>query len=107
MVVSYGLYQILVLLIFPTVFFCFSFIDVFFYLYYFLLLLHFSSVAQLCLTLCDPMNCSTPGLPVHQQLLKIAQTYVHRIRDAIQPSHPLSSHSPPSLNPAQNQGLFK
>ena len=54
----------------------------------------FSSVAQLCLTLCDPMHCSTPGLPVHHQLLEFTQTYVHRVSDAIQPSHPLLSPSP-------------
>ena len=55
----------------------------------------FSSVAQLCPTLCDPMNCSTPGLPVHHQLLEFTQTHVHRVGDSIQPSHPLSSPSPP------------
>ena len=55
----------------------------------------FSSVAQSCPTLCDPMNRSTPGLPVHHQLLEFAQTHVHRVSDAIQPSHPLSSPSPP------------
>ena len=57
----------------------------------------FSSVAQSCPTLCDPMNCSTPGLPVHLQLLESTQTHVHRVSDAIQPSHPLSSPSPPAL----------
>ena len=55
----------------------------------------FSSVAQSCPTLCDPMTCSTPGLPVHHQLLDFTQTHVHRVSDAIQPSHPLSSPSPP------------
>ena len=55
----------------------------------------FSSVAQSCLTLCDPINCSTPGLPVHHQLPEFTQTHVHRVSDAIQPSHPLSSPSPP------------
>ena len=64
-----------------------------------------SSVAQLCLTLCDPMDCSTPGLPVHHQFLEFAQTHVHRIGDAIQPSHPLSSPSPPAFNLSQHQGL--
>ena len=59
----------------------------------------FSSVAQSCLTLCDPMNRSTPGLPVHHQLLELTQTHVHQISDAIQPSHPLSSPSPPAPNP--------
>ena len=66
-----------------------------------------SSVAQLCLTLCDLMDCSTPGFHVHDQLPKLAQTHVHRVGDAIQPSHPLSSPSPPALNLAQHQGLFK
>ena len=67
----------------------------------------FSSVSQLCLTLCDPMSCSTPGLPVHHQLLKFTQTHVHRVCDAIQPSHPLSSPSPPAPNPSQHQSLFQ
>ena len=67
----------------------------------------FSSVAQSCLTLCDPMNCSTPGLPVHHQLLKFTQTHVHRVADAIQPSHPLSSPSLPAPNPSKYQGLSK
>ena len=65
----------------------------------------FSSVIQLCLTLWDPMNHSTPGLPVHNQLLEFTQTQVHRVGDAIQPSHPLSSPSPPAPNPSQHQGL--
>ena len=67
----------------------------------------FSSVAQSCLTLCDPMNCSTPGLPVHHQLPESTQTRVHWVGDAIQPSHHLSSPSPPALNLSQHQGLFK
>ena len=67
----------------------------------------FSSVAQSCLTLCDPMNCSTPGLPVHHQLPELTQTHVHRVSDAVQPSHPLSSPSPPAFNLSQHQGLFK
>ena len=58
-------------------------------------------------TLCDPMNCSTPGLPVHHQLLEFTQTHIHRVGDAIQPSHPLSSPSPPAFNLAQYQGLFQ
>ena len=66
-----------------------------------------SSVAQLCPTLCDPMNCSMPGLPVHHQLLEFTQTNVHWVGDAIQPSHPLSSPSPPAPNPSQPQGLFQ
>ena len=67
----------------------------------------FSSVAQLCLTLCDPMNCTTPGLPVHHQLPEFTQTYVHWVGDAIQPSHPLSSPFPPAPNPSQHQSLFQ
>ena len=67
----------------------------------------FSSVTQSCLTLCDPMNLSTPGLPVHHQLLEFTQTHVHRVSDAIQPSHPLSSPSPPAPNPSQHQSLFQ
>ena len=66
----------------------------------------FSSVTQSCLTLCDPMNRSTPGLPVHHQLPEATQTHVHRVGDAIQPSHPLSFPSPPALNLPQHQGLF-
>ena len=66
-----------------------------------------SSVAQSCPTVCDPMNCSTPGLPVHHQLPEFTQTHVHRVGDAIQPSHPLSSPSPPAFNLSQNQGLFQ
>ena len=64
------------------------------------------SVAQLCLTLCDPMNCSTPGLPVHHQLPEFTETHVHWVCDAIQTSHPLSSPSPPAPNPSQHQSLF-
>ena len=67
----------------------------------------FSSVAQSCPTLCDPMNRSTPGLPVHHQLPEFTQIHVHRVGDAIQPSHPLSSPSPPALNPSQHQSLFQ
>ena len=67
----------------------------------------FSSVAQSCPTLCDPMNCSTPGLPVHHHLPEFTQTHVHRVGDAIQPSHPLSSPSPPAPNPSQHQSLFQ
>ena len=65
----------------------------------------FSSVAQSCPSLCDPMNSSTPGLPVHHQLLEFTQTHVHQVSDAIQPSHPLSSPSPPTFNLSQHQGL--
>ena len=65
----------------------------------------FISVAQLCPTLCDPKNCSTPGLPIHHQLPEFTQTLVHRICDAIQPSHPLWSRSPPAPNPSQHQSF--
>ena len=67
----------------------------------------FSLVAQLCPSLCDPMNCSTPGLPIHHQLPEITQIHVHRVSDAIQPSHPLSSPSPPASNLFQHQRLFQ
>ena len=67
----------------------------------------FSSVAQSCPTLCDPMNCRTPGLPVHHQLPEFTQIHVHRVGDATQPSHPLSSPSSPAPNPSQHQGLFQ
>ena len=67
----------------------------------------FRSVAQSCPTLCDPMNRSTPGLPVHHQLLELTQTHVHPVGNAIQPSHPLSSPSPPAPNPSQHQSLFQ
>ena len=67
----------------------------------------FSSVAQSCLTLCDPMNCSMPGLPVHHQLPEFTQTHVHQVSDAIQPSHPLSSPFPPAPNSSQHQSLFQ
>ena len=68
--------------------------------------IQFSSVTQLCPTLCDPMNCSTPGLPVHHQLPEFTEIHVHRVSGAIQPSHPLSSPSPPAPNPSQHQSLF-
>ena len=84
------------------------------FFFFFLLILficyivsQFSSVAQSCPTLCDPMNRSTPGLPVHHQLLESTQTHVHWVGDAIQPSHPLLSPSPPALNLSQHEGLFK
>ena len=67
----------------------------------------FSSVAQSCPTLCDPMNRSIPGLPVHHQLPEFTQTHIHRVSDAIQPSHPLSSPYPPAPNPSQHQSLFQ
>ena len=67
----------------------------------------FSSVAQSCLTLCDTMDCSTPGFSVHHQPPELAQTHVHRVSDAFQPSHPLSFPSPPAFNLSQHQGLFQ
>ena len=66
-----------------------------------------SSVTQSCPTLCDPMNRGTPGLPVHHKHLEFTQTHVYRVGDAIQPSHPLSSPSPPAPNPSQHQGPFQ
>ena len=65
----------------------------------------FGSVAQSCLALCDPMNRSTPDLPVHRQLPEFTQTHVHQVSDAIQPSHPLSAPSPPAPNPFQHQSF--
>ena len=73
---------------------------------YIIHLTQFSSVAQSCPTLCDPMDYSTPGLPVHPQLPELTQTHVHRVGDAVQPSHPLSSPSPPAFNLSQHQDLF-
>ena len=72
-----------------------------------LLSVHFNSVGQSCLTLCDPMDCSRPGLPVHHQLLEFTQTHAHWVSDAIQPSHSLLSPSPPTFKLSQHQGLFK
>ena len=72
-----------------------------------IIFIQFSSFTQSCPTLCDPMNQSMPGLPVHHQLLESTQTHVHWVGDAIQPSHPLLSPSPPALNISQHQGLFK
>jgi len=77
------------------------------FLHIFPMLVQFSSVAQSCPTLCDLMNCSMPGLPVHFQLPEFTQTHVHRVGDAIQPSHPLSSPSPPAANPSQHKSLFQ
>ena len=68
--------------------------------------IQFSTVVQSCPTLCDPMDCSTPGLPVHHQLPEFTQTHVHWVSDTIQPSHLLSSPSPPAFNLSQHQGLF-
>ena len=67
----------------------------------------FSSVAQSCPSVCNPVDCSTPAFLVHHQLLKPAQTHIHQVSDAIQPSHPLSSPFPPAFNPSQRQGLFQ
>ena len=72
-----------------------------FHMYY-----QYSSVAQSCLTLCDSMDCSMPGFPVPYQLAELAQTHVHQVNGAIQPSHPLSSPSPPAFSLCQHQGLF-
>ena len=83
---------------------CFLFLKMFWYSG---VSLQFSSVAQLCPTLCDPMNRNTPGLPVHHQLPEFTQTHAHRVSDAIQPSHLLSSPSPPAPSPSQHQGLFQ
>ena len=76
-------------------------------LYFYNFVVQFSSVAQSCLTFCDPMIRSTPGLPVHHKLLEFTHTHAHRVGDVIQPSHPLSSPSPPAPNPYQHQGLFQ
>ena len=67
----------------------------------------FGSVTQSCSTLCDTLDCSMPGLPVHRQLPEFTQTHIHWVSDAIQPSHPLSSPSPPAFNLSQHQALFK
>ena len=75
--------------------------------YYHTFNLQFSSVAQSCPTLCDPINRSTPGLPVHHQPPEFTQTHAHRVDDVIQPSHHLLSPSPPAPNPSQHQGLFQ
>ena len=69
--------------------------------------IQFSSVTQSCPTLCDPMDCITPGFPVHHQLLELTQTHVHQVSDAIQPSHPLLSPSPLTFNLSQHNGLFQ
>ena len=76
-------------------------------LYHSFWLFQFSSVTQSCPTLCNPMDCRTPGFLIHHQLPELAQTHVHWVGDAIQPSHPLSSPSPPVPNPSQHQGLFQ
>ena len=104
-------YFSLVLSVFKTLILYYSFAYGFPLFYFFvmliLLMLQFNSVAQSCPTLCDPMNHSTSGLPVHHQLPEFTQTHVHRVGDAIQPSHPLSSPSLPVPNPSQHQSLFQ
>ena len=82
-------------------------LTVIYYYCYYIVSIYFSSVAQSCPTLCDPMSHSTPGLPVHHQLLEFTPTHVRWVSDAIQPSHPLLSPSPPALNLSQHQGLFR
>ena len=74
---------------------------------YYISSVQFSTVAQSCPTLCDPMNCSTPGLPVHHQLPEFTQSCIHQVSDAIQPSYPWLSPSPPAPNPSQHQSLFQ
>ena len=95
-----------------TVFVLFVFVFQFIWIYHNLFIHsvsngYFSSVIQSCLTLYDAIECSTPGFPVHHQLLELAQTHAHRLGDTIQPSHPLSSPSPPAFNLSQHQGLFQ
>ena len=90
----------------------FTFLNGAFQVFYFIFLnfqtqVQFSSVTQSSPTLCNPMNRRTPGFPVHHQLPEFTQTHVHRVNDAIQPSHPLSSPSPPAPNPSQHQSLFQ
>ena len=79
----------------------------FLFFFFYFSSVQFSSVAPSYPTLCDPMNHTTPGLPVHHQLPEFTQTHVHRVSDAIQPSHPLSSPSTPAPNPSQHQNLFQ
>ena len=86
---------------------CVSFHLLFILTFTLIIIIQFSSVTQSCLTLCDPMNHSTPGFPVHHQLPEFTQTHVHWVGDAIQPSHLLLSPSSPSLNLSQHQGLFR
>ena len=77
------------------------------YTYIYICVYIYMYIHQLCPTLCDPVDCSTPGFPVYHQLMELAQTQVHRVGDAIQPSYPLSSPSPPVFNLSQHQGLFQ
>ena len=78
-----------------------------FYLFFYAISVQFGSVTQLCLTLCDPMKCSTPGLHIHHKLSEGTKTHIYLVGDAIQPSHCMSTPSPPALNRSQNQSLFK
>ena len=86
---------------------CLSYYNLFVCFNQFSFLENFSSVTESCPTLCNPMDCSMPGFSIHHQLPELAQTHAHRVVDAIQPSHPLSSPSPPALSLSQNQGLFQ
>ena len=90
-----------------TVFFSLHMLEFFIVFFFFFFPAQYSSVIQSCPTLCDPMNCSMPGLSVHHQLPEFTQIHVHRVDDAIQPSHPLSSPSPPAPNPSQHHSLFQ
>ena len=94
---------------FPVVLFLQVFNNINIYLIILALLVacQFSSLVQSCPTVCDPINHSTPGLPVHHQLPEFTQTHVHKVGDAIQASHPLSSPSPPAPNPSEQQSLFQ
>ena len=76
-------------------------------IFYVFISVKFTSVAKSCLTLCYPMNCSTPGLPVHHQLPEFTQTHIHRVGDAIQPSNPLLLPFPPAPKPSQHQSVFQ
>ena len=105
-------YRFCLLYLCVSLYFSLSFLHVFVvfnlcFSFCFLTSVQFSSVTQSCLTLCDPMNHSTPGLLVHHQLPEFTQTHAHWVGDAIQPSHPLSSPSHPAPNPSQHQGLFQ
>ena len=102
-------FNIVKMSVLPKLIYKFSIISVKSQLHFFLDIdkIKFNSVTQSCRTLCDPMNCSMPGLPVHHQLTEFTQIHVHSVSDAIQPSHPLSSPSPPGPNSSQHQGLFQ
>ena len=101
----YIFYHIILLYDFVTL--LYSILSINFYVVIHITSVQFSSVAQSCLTLFAPMDCGTPGLPVHHQLLEFIQTHVHRVGDVIQSSHPLSFPSPPAPNPSQHQSLFQ